>query len=169
MKDLKDEKLIWQSSNKQFLLTSHRLREMKSNVFGSSIKSIMLEELTSCQLKTVRKLNLLWRSIIYFLLINGSVLFMNKSLFQTELIQFLFDDVHIGPKTAHLILYLSIAVSLIYILLFIMSVKKVFSFYAYGLSINIELRKMSFEERDSFISLIEDTKDSRVRTLNGLK
>jgi len=52
MKLLENEEILWQSKNKRLLLTSYRLRYMHKSFFGSSIKSIMLEELTSCELRT---------------------------------------------------------------------------------------------------------------------
>lgn len=169
MKDLKNEKLLWQSSNKQLLLTSHRLREMKHNIFGSTIKSIMLEELNSCELKTLRQGHLLRQGLILFLLINGSVFLLNHYLFKAELIKLIFNEVHIGKESAQMIFYFSLVVSFVYILLFLLSFKKVFSFNTTGLTINMELRRLSFEERDSFISMIEEAKDERIRFLHEKK
>jgi hypothetical protein len=42
-----------------------------------------------------------------------------------------------------------------------LSVRKVFSFYATGMTINVQINRMPFEERESFISLVEEAKDKR--------
>jgi len=165
MKELEGEQILWQSKNKRLLLTTHRLREMHKSFFDSTIKSIMLEELTSCELRTIRQFRFLRQALFYFLAINGAVFLLNNYLFKAELIKALFGQVHIGPQTALLLFFLSLALAAIYIALFFSAVKKVFSFYSTGMTINIQLRWLDFEERESFISQIEETKDQRHRCL----
>ena len=165
MKLLENEQKLWESEKKQLLLTTHRLREMYKSRFGSKIKSIMLEEITSCQLRTIRQFDFLKKGLLYFLIINGSVYFLNHYLFKAELLKFFFDEVHIGSDTAQYIFYFSILIVLAYIVLFIFSVKKVFSFYSNGLTINFQIRWLSFEERESFISKVEEAKDKRQQQL----
>jgi hypothetical protein len=163
MKYLDNEQTLWESKNKQLLLTTHRLREVDKSFFGSAIKSIMLEELTSCELRTTRQYSFLRRAVLYFLLINGSVFLLNHYLFKAEIVKFLFGEVYLGPDTAGLIFYLSLAIALTYLLLFAFSFKKTFSFYAIGMTIDFQLRWLDFDERESFISKVEAAKDQRHR------
>lgn len=93
---------------------------------------------------------------------------LNHYLFSAKIIQLFFGEVQIDSGSAELIFYFSVAVLLSYIGLFVFSVKKVFSFYANGLSIDFQLRWLDFEERESFISMIEDAKDQRCHYLYGL-
>lgn len=166
MKYFENEDTIWESKNKRIILTTHRLREMHSNLFGSKIKSIMLEDLTSCELKTIRQMRFLRQAIFYFLIINGGLYLLNNYLFNAELIKWFSNDVHIGSESAKIIFNISILISAVYIALFFLSVKKVFSFNSNGLSINTSIRWLDFEERESFISKVEETKNNRNKKLN---
>ena len=165
MKELENEKIIWQSKNKKLLLTSHRLREIRESIFGSVIKSIMLEELTFSQLHISLQFKFLRQAIIYFLLINGSVYLLNQYLFKAELIKFFFGDIHIGAGPVQSLFYFSLLVSCILIILFFISFKKVFSFYASGMFNSFQLRWLDFEERENFISIVEDAKCKRHENL----
>jgi hypothetical protein len=127
----------------------------------------MLEELTFSELRPVRQFRFLKQAIVYFLLINGSVYLLNNYLFNAELIKFFAGEVHIGPETAQHIFYASIVVSLIFVLLFFFSFKKVFSFYSAKKNIDFQLRWLDFDERESFISNVEDSKDKRLQQLYG--
>lgn len=167
MKLLENEEILWESKNKRLLLTTHRLREMYTSIFGSTIKSIMLEELTSSELKTRRQFRFLRQAVLYFLIINGAVYLLNNFLFNSELMKYFFGETQIGSETAKLIFYISIAVSFVFILLFFISVKKVFSFYTVRTNIDFQLRWLDFEERESFISLVEDSKDKRLQQIYG--
>jgi hypothetical protein len=127
----------------------------------------MLEELTSSELRTTRQFWFLKQAVLYFLIINGAVYLLNNFLFNAELIKFFFGEAHIGAETAQYIFYISIAVSVAFILLFFISVKKVFSFYTGSTNIDFQLRWLDFEERESFISNVEDSKDKRLQQLYG--
>lgn len=164
MKLLDNEEILWESKNKRLLLTTHRLREIHKNIFGSTIKSIMLEELTASELRATRHFYFLRQAVLYFLLINGSVYVLNNYLFNAELVKFFFAEAHIGPETASLIFNISIVVSFIFVLFFFITFKKVFTFYTASTKINFQLRWLDFDERESFISKVEDSKDKRVLT-----
>jgi len=165
MKYLDNEQTLWESKNKRLVLTTHRLREVEKSLFGSAIKSIMLEELTSCELRLTRQYRFLKQAAIYFLLINGVVFLLNQYLFKAEIVKFFFNELHIGPDLAGLIFYLSLAIAVIYLVLFAVSFKKTFSFFATGMTINFQLRWLDFDERESFISKVEGAKDQRHRQL----
>ena len=165
MKYLENEEKLWESKNKKLLLTTHRLREIDKRFFGSTIKSIMLEELTFCKLSTTKTSRFLSRAVIYFLILNGTVFLLNQFLFKAEIVKLLFEDVHIGPDIAGLIFYLSIAIVLTYFALFAFSIKKTFSFYAKDMNIEFQLRWLDFDERESFISKVEAAKDQRLHQL----
>jgi len=167
MKKLHHEDGLWKSKNDRYHLTTHRLREMHNGFLDGKIKSIPLEDITFCELRTLREPRLLLRALQYFLIINGVVYLLNNYLFNAELIKLFFEDIHIGPNTAAFIFYISLVISLIYIVLFIFSVNKVFSFYSSSGAIDIQLRRLSFEERESFISKVEDAKNERQRYLHG--
>lgn len=167
MRLINNEQLLWESKNKQLLLTSHRLRELNKSIIGSSIKSIMLEEITSSELRTIRQYRYLRKALIYFILINAAVYLMNNFLFNAEIIIMFFGEVHIGPEAAEIVFYISLATAIIYIVSFFLSVKKVFSFYSNNLTIDFQIRWLDFEERESFISKVEEAKDNRAHTLFG--
>jgi len=164
---LNNEQILWESKNKRLILTTHRLREMNKSFYGSSIKSIMLEDLTSSELRTTREYYYLRKALLYFLIMNIVVYILNHYLFQAELFKYFFEEVHIGPQTSGIIFYISIAVAMAYIIGFFLSVKKVFSFYATYMKIEFQLRWLDFEEQESFISIVEAAKDNRFKNLYG--
>ena len=127
----------------------------------------MLEEITSCELRTIRQISFLRKALLYFLVINGAVYLLNHYLFKAEIIKFFFGEVHIGPNNAQIVFYGSIIVAFVYIVLFFISVKKVFSFYSTHMAINFQLRWLDFEERESFISKVEDAKNKLQQQLYG--
>ena len=90
---------------------------------------------------------------------------LNNYLFNAELIKFFAGEAHIGPETAKHIFYVSIVVSLIFVLLFFFSFKKIFSFYSAEKNIDFQLRWLDFDERESFISNVEAAKDKRLQQL----
>lgn len=161
MKYFENEKTIWESKNKRHLLTTHRLREVHNGFFGSRIKSIMLEELTGCELRTTRQIRHIKRAVLSVVLINGVVFLLNQFLFKAELFKFLFEDVSIGPETAGTIFYISLIIAAAHLVLFAISVKKVFSFHTSKLTIDLQLRWLDFDERETFISMVEAAKDAR--------
>lgn len=165
MKLFENEQILWESKNKQLLLTTHRLREIDKTFYHSKIKSIMLEEVSACELRTMRQFRFLRKALLYFLLINGTVFLLNHYLFEAELIRFFFGEVHIGPNNAQLIFYFSIIIAIAYCLMFFFSIKKVFSFYSTCMTINFQLRWLNFKERESFISKVESSKDNRQKQL----
>lgn len=168
MRLLDKEEIIWESNNKNLILTSHRLRKMHQSFLGNSIKSIMLEELSSSELQSKREYYYLRQAIYYFLFINIAVYILNHYLFKAELFKFFFDEVYIGPNTSGIIFYISIAVSIALIVRYFLSVKKVFSFYATYMTIDFQLRRLDFEEQEGFISKVEAAKDKRHQFLNGI-
>jgi hypothetical protein len=165
MKYLNNEEKLWESKNKQLLLTTHRLREVDKSFFGSTIKSIMLEELTFCELRTTKDSRFLRGAVIIFLLLNGVVILLNHFLFKAEIGKLLFEDAHIGPDIAGPIFYLSIALGLTYFALFAFSIKKTFYFYTTDMAIEFQQRWLGFDERESFISKVEAAKDQRLQQL----
>ena len=162
MKLLDNEKILFQSKNNRLVLTTLRLRETEKSYFGSKIKSIMLEELSACELRTVRSYQFLRYALLFFLLLNGGVYLLNQYLFKAELMKLFYGEVHIGPQSAGKIFYASLFIALVYLILFFFSMRKVFSFYATGMTINIHLRWLNFEERENFISQIEKARDDRM-------
>lgn len=167
MKYLDNEETLWESKNKQLLLTTCRLRELNKSFFSTKIKSIMLEELISCELRTTREYRFLRNAATFLLLINGAIFLFNQYLFEAEIVNFLIGKIHIGPNTAGLIFYSSIAIALVYLVLFAFSFKKTFFFYTTAMTIEFELRWLDFDERESFISKIEAAKDQRHQQLYG--
>ena len=165
MKLFENEQTLWESKNKKQLLTTHRLRDMHKCIFGSKIKSIMLEEITFCELRTIRQFRFLQNAVLSFLLINGSAYLLNHYFFKAELIKLFFGEVHIGPDKVQTMFYFSIIVVIAYCAMFFFSIKKVFSFYSTNMSIDFELRWFDFEERDNFISKVEAAKDKRQQQL----
>ena len=167
MKLFENEETLWESKNKKQLLTTHRLRDLHKSILGSKIKSIMLEEITFCELRTIRQFRFLQNAMLSFLLINGAVYLLNHYFFKAELIKLFFGEVHIGPDRVQTIFYFSIIIAIAYCVMFFFSIKKVFSFYATNMSIDFELRWFDFEERDNFISKVETAKDKRQQQLYG--
>ncbi len=167
MKFLDNERIIWQSKNELLLLTTHRLREIHKSSFGSKIKSIMLNELTACELRTIRKFGYLRRAVIYFFVLNLSVYFLNNYLFKAEIFKFFFDEVYIGPDNAALIFYISLTIALLFVIMFFFSVRTVFTFYAGNFEIDFQQRWLSFDERESFLSTVEEAKDRLRKNIYG--
>lgn len=75
--------------------------------------------------------------------------------------------IHIGPNIAGLIFYISLAVVLLYLILFFVSFKKVFHFSTTSMTIDFQINMLNFDERESFISKIEDAKDQRHQQIYG--
>lgn len=165
MKLLENEAILWESKNKRFLLTSHRLREMKMNMFGSIIKSIMLEELTFSELRPTRNLKFAKMAVLSFIVLNGIVYLSNHYLFNAEIVKLLLGEIHIDQVGTKIIFYVSLAISFVFILLYLLSIKKVYCFFAGSNSIQFQLRWMSFKDRESFISKVEAAKAERVENL----
>jgi uncharacterized protein YqhQ len=166
MKLLEKEAIILESKNNRLKLTSHRLRYEHKSYMGSTIKSIMLEKLTSCELKHKMDYGLLKKAVLTPVFINGILFLFNQYFMKGELIKTFFWEVSIGSGTLTLIFYGSLFIALIYIVQFFTSIKKVFSFHTVGTSIHIEMMWLDFEERESFISQIEAAIDKRVQTLS---
>ena len=124
MKLFENEQTLWESKNKKQLLTTHRLRDMHKSIFGSKIKSIMLEEITFCELRTIRQFRFLQNAVLSFLLINGSVYLLNHYFFKAELIKLFFGEVHIGPDKVQTMFYFSIIVVIAYCAMFFFSIKR---------------------------------------------
>ena len=161
MRYLDNEELLWESENKQLMLTSHRLREMKKSLFGSTIKSMMIEDLISCEMRTHFHFKFLKYAALLFFAINGSVYILNHYLFEAEIIKFFFGDVHLGPATAQMIFNLSIAIVIAFITLFLTSIQRIVSFNSLGLTIDFQLNRLDFDKRESFISKVEEAKSRR--------
>lgn len=161
MKLLTNESIVWESENKETLLTSHRLRTLGKSLVGHSIKSIMLEDLNGCELNTNRRYRLLWLAIVWFLLPNFAVYFYNQYLVNALLVKIFIGEETIGATWASTIFYASLVTFFTLIVLFFLTVRRVFSFHSSSMTIQVELRWLSFEERESFISMVEEAKNQR--------
>ncbi len=169
MIELENEKTLWQSKNKRLLLTTHRMREMHKGIFGSTIKSILLEDITACELVTTRESSYLKKAFLYFASINVAVYLINQFFLNAELIKLFFGELHIGGLEAAIIFYLSVIIAAVYLILFVVSVKKSFIFHAPGMLLKFQLRWLDFEEKESFISKVEQAKCNRIEFLYGRK
>ena len=87
---LENEQVIWESENGNLLLNTHRLRQLEKSIFGSTIKSIMLEDLSSSELNSFRQVHFLKKLFLTFLFLNGVVYVLNQYLFKSELLKFFF-------------------------------------------------------------------------------
>ena len=167
MKLLDNEEVIWTSKTNELTLTNFRLRESSKSLFGGRIKSIMLEELTFSELDTKIDFGYLKKGVIIFILTNLSVFFLNNFLFDSELFKLFFSDFHIGPDHVGLIFYLTIVILVALLLMSIFSFRRTFSFYAGDQKIQFQLSKMSFEEREGFISMFEQAKEKNTHEGRG--
>ncbi|MFH1321247.1 MAG: hypothetical protein ABII90_11440, partial [Bacteroidota bacterium] len=154
MKLFDGEEILFTSKNKRFILTTHRLRNEHKSFWGSVIKSILHEELTSCELRTIIPYRLLWKVILAPVIINGAVFIINNYLFKSSLLKFFFGEIHIESAVLINLFYISLVISGIYLVDFFLSVKKVISFHTAGMTIDILLRWLDFEERENFISKV---------------
>ncbi len=168
MKLLEKEQVLWQSKNNRLVLTTHRLREEFINVFGSSLKSILLEELTCCELRTTREYSYLRKAALYFFGINGVMYFIKNVLFETELIKIFFGEVSVGSNISLLVFFISVLAAIIYSVLFVTSVRKTYYFYTSGMSIQCPVKNIDHDEREHFITQIEEAKSQRMEYLFGL-
>ena len=159
---LEGEEILTTSKNQRFFLTTHRVRYQNKSFLGSTIKSILLQEVKSCELRTTVSYKFLLKAFFAPIIINGVVFIINNYLFKSSLLQFFFGDINIAEDALLNIFYLSILVSIFYIITFFLSVKKVISFHGVGLTINLQLKWLDFEERESFISKVEAAKLERL-------
>ena len=158
MKLFENEEIIFTTKNKQFILTSHRIRTENKSFWGSSIKSILLDNLTYSELTTVIPFKQLWKVLLTPIIINGSVFLINNFLFKSALLIFFFGEVNINSVFVVYLFYTSIVISIYYLINFFLSFKKIISFHAFGSKIEVELKWIDFEERESFISKVEALK-----------
>lgn len=167
MKKLENEEVLWESEKKAFVLTTHRFRVIKKVFLNDTIKSIMLENINSVELYSIKDVGYVRRALAWFLSLNGGVYILNQFFFDSKLIQKLIGEFSISGTAALVIFYLSIGIVVLNMSLFLHSVKKVFAIHAHSLTVHVELKSMSFEEREFFLSRIEDAMDKRYRSLNS--
>lgn len=166
MRLFENEKVIWTSKKKRYILTTKRLREEDGALFGNIIKSIVLSDITASQLRTIWNWSYLRSAIWIFIGGNAAVIVFNKFLSTTELFKIFFGDRTIGASTAQSIFDLTVVLLAISIVLTFFFMKKVFSFHTHNMSLDIRLRWLNFEERENFISMVESTKLNTNLTTN---
>lgn len=159
MKNFDNEEVIWTSRNKKLLLTTHRLRNEDKSLFGSSIQSMLLSELTYSELRNRWDGTYLKYGLYLIIAVNLFIFLLNNYLFEAELFKLFFNDVHMGPEVVGPLFYLTVIIGLGLTVLSLLSFRKVFSFYSGERCIEFQLRWLSFEERENFISLVEQTKE----------
>lgn len=157
-----EESIVWKTKNKKFILTSHRIRQFYNTGFKRNIKSVFLEDISSIELKTRFDLKPLKWSILSFILLNGIVFLINNWLFKSKLIGFFFEDPQISQEVVTGIFIFSIVISVLILLLFFLSINRVFIFHANGLDIELKMNWVGFDKRDAFISLVEKLKNRRL-------
>lgn len=167
MKLIQDEQVIWKSKNDQYIVTTHRIRKYYRTFLKKNFKSIMLENITSVELKTFYELKFLKWSFWSFVIINLAVFLLNNWLFQSKLVQFFFSDAGISGGSVKVIFYFSIVISLALIVLFVMSIQRVFIIHATNMHIRFLINWISFERRETFITMIESQINNRVNSLKG--
>ena len=162
MKMLKNEKIIYQTKNERFKLTNFRLREENERILGKTIKSIMLEEITSCEMRTLFNIKFIKWALGIFIYLNGFVYIFNHFLITAEISKFFFGPDKIPTNVALTIFYISIFIMAILIWLFFMSVKRVATFYSPGMEINIFLKWLDDDVREAMIGKVEQAKNDRL-------
>jgi hypothetical protein len=167
MRMLRNEKILYQSENKRFTLTNFRLREEKETSFGKYIKSMMLEEMTASEMRTIKKNKVLKWAISIFLCINGLVYIYNHFFITAEISKFFFESNKIPANAALTIFYISSIIALALIWLFFLSIKRVASFYAPGVEIDAYLKWFDDDVREIMIGKVEQSKTDRINFLNG--
>lgn len=163
------EHIVWRTKNERFILTTHRIREVYSNALNRGIKSIMLENITSCELRTSYQKSYLKWAIVSVPLINALIYLINLGHSSSKLLQFLVEDVPFSQASVQLIFNLSIVLCIIYLGLFITSIKRVFRFHAVGLYIDLQMSWIGFKKRDNFLSIVERAKDRRLKQIHQNK
>jgi hypothetical protein len=165
MKLLENEEILWESENKSFILTSCRFRLIKKVFMNDTIKSIMLENISSCELNSSKDYGYIRNAILLLLGLNGGVYLLNQYFFNSVLIQEVLGDISIPASLALGVFIVSAVLAILNLILFFHSVKKIFSVHSNSLSISVELKSLKFEEREFFLSRIEEAMDRRRKKL----
>ena len=162
MKLFDNEKILFTSNNKRFILTTHRIRNENKSFWGSEIKSLLLEELSFSELKTIIPYQMLLKVLLAPIIINGAVFLINNFLFKSSLLIFFFEEILIESEYVVLIFYFSLVISAGYLIYFFLSFRKIISFYASNKKVDVELKWLNFNERENFISKVELAKMDRI-------
>ena len=137
---MKNESLIIESSDNNLTLTTHRIRYQAESLGKVEIKSIMLEELTSCSLSRSAFIPFLLLGILSFIL----------GLIINVLI----------PNTLWALI-LGIILALGFSIAYFLSREQSLLFTSPGISIKINTEKMNAETAKSFIDKVETAKNER--------
>lgn len=136
---LPGEILLQQSNNNAFVLTSHRVRLEAQTTGLSKVTSIMLEELSACEITTVSKPWLLVAALVVFIL---GLVYGNSSREPTGIIG-------------------GIVVAVLLVAAYFGSRQGVISLRSSGGAINASTTGLTLEASKSFIDAVEAAKNAR--------
>ncbi|NNC94622.1 MAG: hypothetical protein HKN92_03600 [Chitinophagales bacterium] len=165
---LEGEEILFSSKTGDFIITTDRIRSISESILGNEFKSILLEELSSCEIKTTISWSILTKAIVYPLLINGSAFLINNYLFKSSLLELFFDKVQIGSEALLFLFYFSLIIGSIYLLKFLFSIRKMILFYAPGLTIEYQSRKLDYDKKVDIIDRVESARLKKVSTTKTL-
>lgn len=135
------ERLLLESDNGKLLLTSHRVRFTMNTWSISRFTSIMLEQITSCEITVLSYPRLLALALLYL-----GVTIYARAAFSSLPFLFGIDDL-ILPA--------------ILVLIYFATRRKVISLHSAGASIRIPITRMNAGTAMEFISTLETAKNER--------
>ena len=141
MNFLPDEKILIEAFNKTVILSTHRIRQKRTVSGKESFTSIMLENITSCELTKKSKPMYLLVFVVFLFLALISGLISNK----------------VGPE----ITLLSGVVAGIFLILFFSSLKRALYVSSPTAEVILNISGMKDEKVISFIDKLENAKNAR--------
>jgi uncharacterized membrane protein YGL010W len=122
----------------------------------------MLERISSCEMRTLKNYKLLIWAILIPIILNGFVFLFNNFLIKAEVSKFFFGPERIPASVAVTIFYISSISFALLFWLYFLSIKRVVSFYSFGTVIDIHLKILDVDDRETMISRVEQAKDRRL-------
>ena len=144
---LPGERVLLESDTKNLVLTSHRVRYEMQTTGLTKITSIMLEEVSACEVTTTTKPGLLIAAIVVFL----AGLFFNSS---------------ISPRDSSAIIG-GVVVAVILVLAYFGTRERVISVRSAGGAINASIQGIPPESVRNFIEVLEQAKNERYFAARG--
>jgi hypothetical protein len=140
IKNLHDERILFESDSQFFVLTTHRIR-LETSAWGiSQITSIMLEEISSCANTRTSKPLLLVLATLFFLA--GAYASFNA--------------IEPGPA-----LIGAIVITAIFVIIYVLTRRQILEIASAGATMRLRIEGMSIDEVKELIDRIEIVKNER--------
>lgn len=141
---LPGEKILLQSDNNAFILTSHRVRMGIQTTGFSKVTSIMLDELSTCEITAISRPWLLVAALLIFLI--GLFSSLSNTPFSRN-----------DPSG----IFGGAVIALIFVLTYFATRQKVISLRSSSGAINVATKGMSMENATALINTVEAARNDR--------